>query len=690
MLYQYVTAVILLLSACWTSSALAAAYDAPPDPDVGHFAVTESSGKRCLLLDIAATFRVNYEKNDGTTGVVSYALPIDSVATGTCASTLGSKADISLGFFTGYQQFGLKMGFERSGVLRPKSFLSSIQIYYTLDPSIFPDAKYVNETNPLTLTDLHEFETSTSKSYLCESNATFTLGFPGVTQLVDFTVDYIKVQPFDVHKQEFSAAEECPEDHALSTLPAESTTAPPVTTPTPGIPVGHFSLKNDQGEVCLLASWGVRFHVEYETLPNGTATAQYVLPTDANAVGACEDHYATISLRFKNDFDITAIFQSDGKKFNINNLAVTYKESLPHFPSSKHPNKTTTVTAKNLDLFLVDVGKSYLCKSKQSLEVGGANVTLEIIDWQVQPFAVKNGTFGDATECSQDGGTTTMLPISNATTILPTTTVPPPTNHTHTIAPATNQTTPGPTNHTHTPKPKPPSTSPMPTPGPAGEPKQGHYKLKNSKNDVCLLADMGLQFTASYTKKNKHTGKGVFNVPVKASASGNCGDEKSSLILTFYEGSFNVTFDFQKSAKGGGKTKYHVSSISLAYTEMPAVFPGSLTPNKAHTVSNNGLAVFPADQDRSYKCDADVHVAISKDVDMLVRQVHVQPFDVQKGQFSSAEECSQDSKGGKSYGLEIGLGVGVAVVLVALGVFWYIRRRNAKKYRKMESVLGPE
>eukprot|EP00058_Branchiostoma_floridae_P008993 XP_002594481.1 hypothetical protein BRAFLDRAFT_87670 [Branchiostoma floridae] len=557
MFHTSVTAVILLLSGCWMSVVLAADDASFDDPEVGHFAVSNSSGKQCLLLDIAARFRVQYVKSDNTTAEVSYALPIDSVATGTCASTLGKKADISLGFFTGYPNFGIKMEFERD-ILAPLAFV----------------------------------------------------------------INYIKVQPFDVHKQEFSASEECPQDH-MSTLPAESTTAP-VTTPTPhGIPVGNFSLKNDQGEVCLLASWGVMF-----------------------------------------------------------------KESLPHFPSSKNPNSTTVVSTKGFNLFLADVGKSYLCKSKQSLEIN-ANITLEIIDWQVQPYAVKNGTFSDAMECALDG-MTTIVPISKATTILPTnhTTINP-TNHTHTVGPSTNQTTPGSTNHTHTPLP--PSTTHIPTPGPPpGEPTQGHYQLKD-KTQVCLLADMGLQFTASYTKKNKHTGKGVFNVPVRASASGTCGDEQSSLTLTFYaEGQFNVTFDFHKSAKGGGKTKYHVASISLTYTEIPSIFPGSMTPNKAHTVSNSSLTVFPADQDRSYKCDADVHVMITKDVDLLVRQVHLQPFGVKKGQFSSAEECSQDSKGGPSYGLEIGLGVGLAVILVGLGVFWYIRRRAAKKYRKMESVLGPE
>ncbi|XP_035676706.1 lysosome-associated membrane glycoprotein 1-like [Branchiostoma floridae] len=688
MFHTSMTAVILLLSCCWMSVALAADDASFDDPEVGHFAVSSSSGKKCLLLDIAARFSVQYVKSDNTTAEVSYALPIDSVATGTCASTLGKKADISLGFFTGYPNFGIKMEFERDILaVRPRFWLSALTVYHTLDPSIFPDAKYVNQTTPNQIDDMHEFETSTSKSYLCKANATFNLGYP-VTQPLAFVIDYIKVQPFDVHKQEFSASEECPQDHGLSTLPAESTTAP-VTTPTPrGIPVGNFSLKNDQGEVCLLASWGVRFNIEYETQDSGTGTAQFVLPVDSNVAGACEDNFATLSLNFDNGFDLTAIFQSNGKKFDIANVALIYKESLPHFPSSKHPNKTTTVSAKGLNLFLVDVGKSYLCKSKQSLEIN-ANVTLEIIDWQVQPFAVKNGTFGDAMECALDG-MTTIIPISNATTILPTnhTTINP-TNHTHTVGPSTNQTTPGPTNHTHTPLP--PSTTHIPTPGPPpGEPKQGHYQLKD-KTQVCLLADMGLQFTASYTKKNKHTGKGVFNVPVRASASGTCGDEQSSLTLTFYaEGQFNVTFDFHKSAKGGGKTKYHVASISLTYTEIPSIFPGSMTPNKAHTVSNSSLTVFPADQDRSYKCDADVHVMITKDVDLLVRQVHVQPFGVKKGQFSSAEECSQDSKGGPSYGLEIGLGVGLAVILVGLGVFWYIRRRAAKKYRKMESVLGPE
>ncbi|XP_066294766.1 uncharacterized protein [Branchiostoma lanceolatum] len=473
MLPTSLTNVILFLVCFPTSFALLRARTSS-EPEVGHFAV-EENGKKCLLLDIAATFHIQYEKNDNTTGKVSYALPIDSTtAAGTCAWTFGKKAGISLGFFTGYHDFGVRMEFKRSlNLLHPTFWLSTLAVRYTLDPSLFPGAKYVNQTMLPELIMLREFETKTSKSYLCTTDQTFSLGFP-LTPLVELVANYIKVQPFDVHKQEFSAADECPQDHLLTTFPMATTTAAPATTPIHDIPVGHFRLRNERGEICLLLNWGVRFHVEYQT-QKGFGYAQYVLPPDARAVGSCKENFATISLGFADGFDLTVDFQTDGKTFDVFTFSITYVTSLPHFPNAKHPNKPVTELSHLVRPFRDDVGKSYLCKTKQTLRI--ILLTLDIVDWQVQPFGVKNGRFSDPMECYQDNPTTVFPVIANATTILPAnvtvgpaSTVLPtnhttvsPANHTHTVGPSTNQTTPSPTNHTQTPVP-PSTTNHVPAP----------------------------------------------------------------------------------------------------------------------------------------------------------------------------------------------------------------------------------
>ncbi|XP_078604527.1 uncharacterized protein LOC144878121 [Branchiostoma floridae x Branchiostoma japonicum] len=484
MLVTSLTNAFVFLVYFGTSDALLRAH-ASLEPEIGHFAV-EENGKKCLLLDIAATFHIQYKKNDNTTGTVSFSFPTadsSTTATGTCATILGKKAQISLGFFTGFEDFGIQMEFQRS-LLHRTFWLTSLSVRYTLVPSLFPDAKYVNQTFPPELIGLRKFETKTSKSYLCTTDETFSLGFP-VTPLVEFVVDYIKIQPFDVHKQEFSAAEECPQDHQLTTLPVATTT------PIHDIPVGHFSLKNKQGEVCLLLNWGVRLHVEYET-QKGSSYAQYVLPPDAKVVGSCEETSATISLKFNHGFDLTVGFQTDGKTFDIFTFSITYNTSLPHFPHARYPNEPVTETSHLVRPFRDDFGKSYLCKTKQTLQI--ILLTLDIVEWQVQPFAVKNGTFSDAMECYQDNPTTAFPVIANASTILPTNvTVGPastilPTNHTTvnpanhtdvTVGPAstflpTNHTTDSPANHTYTVGPSTNQTTPPSTthhvPAPAAAP----------------------------------------------------------------------------------------------------------------------------------------------------------------------------------------------------------------------------
>eukprot|EP00058_Branchiostoma_floridae_P008992 XP_002594480.1 hypothetical protein BRAFLDRAFT_124959 [Branchiostoma floridae] len=93
MLHTSVTAVILLLLGCWTSVVLAADDASFDDPEVGHFSVSSIRGKKCLLLDIAARFHVQYEKNDNTTAEVSYAVPIDSVATAESSTRCSSRIE---------------------------------------------------------------------------------------------------------------------------------------------------------------------------------------------------------------------------------------------------------------------------------------------------------------------------------------------------------------------------------------------------------------------------------------------------------------------------------------------------------------------------------------------------------------------------------------------------------------------
>eukprot|EP00058_Branchiostoma_floridae_P010712 XP_002596200.1 hypothetical protein BRAFLDRAFT_202759 [Branchiostoma floridae] len=219
-------------------------------------------------------------------------------------------------------------------------------------------------------------------------------------------------------------------------------------------------------------------------------------------------------------------------------------------------------------------------------------------------------------------------------------------------------------------------TTPKPlTPSP--EPPQGHYEVKDTKDRVCLLADMGLQFRVLYTNTDNETGTGIFNLPITANATGFCGVEHSNLNLTFYDDNFRARFDFSKA-----NNHFHVSGFYFSYTELPSIFPGTKSPDGRRLINNNTMNIFSTDADKSYMCNADMNITVTKDVSILVRKVQLQPFGVKSGQFSSAQECPEDSnKGDNTVQIVIGVAMGVGVVVVLVSYIVVKKRTvNATSY----------
>ncbi|KAI8521117.1 hypothetical protein Bbelb_008710 [Branchiostoma belcheri] len=209
-------------------------------------------------------------------------------------------------------------------------------------------------------------------------------------------------------------------------------------------------------------------------------------------------------------------------------------------------------------------------------------------------------------------------------------------------------------------------------------PSEGHFKVRDKTTGaVCLMADMGLQFKILYTKNDGNVDHAVFGLPQTANATGSCGPDNSSLTLTLQNDAFSVTFDFVK--EGGGVGRFHASAIEISYTELPATFPGTKNPNTSRHVSNNTLNIFSAAADKSYMCESDVNITVTKNVSILTSQVQVQPFGVESGKFSTAQICSQDT--GNKSGLNtaaIVIGV-IAGVVVLGGVFAYVILSERKR-----------
>ncbi|XP_078698383.1 lysosome-associated membrane glycoprotein 1-like [Branchiostoma floridae x Branchiostoma belcheri] len=612
-----------------------------PLPPVGHFYVKNERGDKCLLLDIAATFHVEYLKTDNTTDTVSYPLPNNSYVTGTCAHGFHEQtAVMNISFHDTSPHmghFGMNLTFSRNFPLMTHFWLSEVSIYYQLIPALFPDALDMNKTLISTVSGIQAIKTSSNAvaphSYLCKREQELFRSHANdvnVPLSVYLTVHNIQAQPFEVNDQgTFSLPEECPQDYQPTTNPPPPTTTPfHDVTPSLVFPVGYFSLNDSSGRVCLLANMGVLFRVEYRTDNGKSRNATYVLPANCSVGGSCGDDQATLTLMFTDTFNLSLSFYSDGKRFILNSLVVGYQRNARFFPGADDPNTSDIQVANDLSLFDTQLGKSYRCSSQRNFTVG-QSVVLEILELHVQPFGVKDGQFSDAVRCPQDL-LTTIYPVLNATTTSPATTVQT-TDVTDTIAPAS------------TILPTSPPYTPTTPPHKPSKPLQGHYFVKNSTGQICLLANMGVQFIVKYVRQDSNVGEGVFNVPVTAAASGACTDSMSSLTLKFYDDTFYVTFTFsQSSEKRGGR--YRLASAELSYTELPVIFPQTIAPNQHRRAENMTLNVFSTDVRKSYKCLPDVNVTVTKEVTMLVRQVQLQPFHVDKsGKFFTAEDCAQTS-----------------------------------------------
>ncbi|CAH1229762.1 LAMP1 [Branchiostoma lanceolatum] len=649
---------LVLLAGCIVTACCEATSN--PLPPVGHFYVENGGGEKCILLDISATFHVEYLRTDNTTDTVSYPLPNNSYVSGICAHGFHEQTAVMNISFSNIApsmgHFGMNLTFSRNFPLMTHFWLSQITIYYQLIPSLFPNVLYANRTLLSVVSGIQAIKTTSSvitpQSYLCKRDQELVLSHANDVDgplRTNITVHNIQAQPFEVDDQgTFSLPQECSQDYDPTTDPPPPTTTPfHAVTPSLVFPVGYFSLNNSKGQVCLLAKMGVLFRVSYRAGNGKNRNATYVLPANSSVGGSCEDDQATLSLMFTNAFNLSLSFYSDGKRFILNSLVVGYQRNARFFPGAQDPNTSDIQVENDLSLFDTEVGKSYRCSSQRNFTVGHS-VVLEIIEMQVQPFGVEDGQFSDAVKCPQDL-LTTIYPLLNATTTLPTkvtntlapaTTVQT-TDVTDTIAPATTILTSAPP---HTTPPYTPTTPPVPSK--PSKPHQGHYVVKNSTGQICLMANMGVQFIAEYVKQDGKVGEGVFNVPETVTVSGECQHNVSSLTLEFhmYNATFYVTFTFVQSNSGIRRGRYRLASAELSYTELPVIFPQTIAPNQQRRVENMTLNVFSTDVRKSYKCFADVNVTVTKEVTMLVRQVQLQPFHVDKsGKFFTAEDCEQSS-----------------------------------------------
>ncbi|KAI8498982.1 hypothetical protein Bbelb_234350 [Branchiostoma belcheri] len=367
----------------------------PARPPVGHFAVTDADNTTCLLMTVGMTFHVPYVKNDtkNTEFVASYNLPVDADVTGSCEDTAAS---ITLSWGNG---FNVTVKFERNDTV---FYGSDITTGYVLNQDVFPDCRDDGETR-VQSGPPHDVHAMPGRSYLSEECSADMTTTPSAHTIRVKTTDKVTT----------------PGPSNMTTPMTTIATLPPPR-PVPDPSTLNFTLTDDEKKICFMALMGVQIEVNYTTTDDKKkSTARWNVPKSVTVTGECSNTTTTLTLTFDDELTVvTMTFRNQsGKggtvnKFMVSDIDLQYVTDKSHFPDAQPAElgKHINISKHNLTVFKGELGSSYRCNRGDNVTLN-QNVTLRMIEVQVQPFGLTSNKFDQAEVCEADNDVTTLRPI---------------------------------------------------------------------------------------------------------------------------------------------------------------------------------------------------------------------------------------------------------------------------------------
>lgn len=180
-----------------------------------------------------------------------------------------------------------------------------------------------------------------------------------------------------------------------------ATDAPPTTPPMvpPGGPErGDYTVLSSNLTACLIARMGLQLNISFSsaTLNKTVLDVVNLQPNVTRSSGSCEADSASLMLTADNDkTNLTFFFSlnATSNKYHLSGLSL----------SASWPEMSEPFTASNssLDYLRASLGRSYMCREKQTLAVA-QDFSLNTFQLQVQPFGITGTVFGTAEECQLD------------------------------------------------------------------------------------------------------------------------------------------------------------------------------------------------------------------------------------------------------------------------------------------------
>ncbi|XP_041844499.1 lysosome-associated membrane glycoprotein 1a [Melanotaenia boesemani] len=340
----------------------------------------------CIKAELSASFSITYNTSSGTR-TASVSLP-DSTTVDAASSSCGGSPWLVAVFGSGHT---LGLSFSNNGSVYS---VANLTLQYNLsDTSVFPDA---NSSDVVTVV-------SASVGIWAPINTTYRCLSPTAVTAGGATVTF-----FDMRLEAYMPGNDlsptesvCVADQATTTAPTTtaSTAAPTTPQPTaPGTPErGTYSLKDNNGTICLLAQMGLQLNVSYVSQAQNK-TVQELLnltPNLTNSSGSCGVSSATLVLTQEQTtvLSFTFTLNSTSNKYHLSGISLQANWS----------DLTAPISASNnsLDYLRSTLGRSYMCNAEQTLVVI-QTFSLNTFRLQVQPFGVTTNQFATAEDCQMD------------------------------------------------------------------------------------------------------------------------------------------------------------------------------------------------------------------------------------------------------------------------------------------------
>ncbi|XP_012496252.1 PREDICTED: lysosome-associated membrane glycoprotein 3 [Propithecus coquereli] len=210
----------------------------------------------------------------------------------------------------------------------------------------------------------------------------------------------------------------------------------------------------------------------------------------------------------------------------------------------------------------------------------------------------------------------------------------------------------------------PASTAPGPTLAPQpSSAKTGTYQVLNGSR-LCIKAEMGIQLIVQ-DKESVFPSQRYFNIePNATQASGNCGSQKSNLLLNFRGGFVNLTFTKDEKS-------YYISKVGAYLTVS--------NPETIYQGLKGALVLFETVVGHSFRCVSEQSLQLSAQLQLKTMNVQLQAFDLEDDHFGNVDECSSDY----TIMLPVIGAIVVGLFLVGMGVYKIRVRCQSSGYQRI-------